>query len=189
MSTELVDAAVMVLRHADVELEAGLSRSELGVVQSHFGFLFAPDHASLLTECLPVGESWPDWRHGNDEELQRGLDWPVNGALFDVSENGFWLRSWGEKPQDPGEASRTAKFYVRRWPLMVPVYGHRYIASGPEGRAVFSIYQTDVIYYGSDLADYFHREFGSRGQDRDFVDECPIWPWSNLSAGADDCDL
>ena len=27
---------------------------------------------------------------------------------------------------------------------------------------MFSVYQSDVIYYGSDLADYFEREFGSR---------------------------
>jgi hypothetical protein len=47
---------------------------------------------------------------------------------------------------------------------MVPVYSHRYLPSGPAptGTPVFSIYQTDVIHYGSDLADYLEREFLGR---------------------------
>ena len=47
-------------------------------------------------------------------------------------------------------------------PRMVPVYGHRYL---PAGRGtyrhpVLSIWQTDIIYYGLDLADYIDCEFG-----------------------------
>ncbi len=44
------------------------------------------------------------------------------------------------------------------------------------GRAVFCIDPTDVIVCGSDLADYFHREFVGFDHGRAIVDECPIWP-------------
>lgn len=47
-------------------------------------------------------------------------------------------------------------------PRLVPIYGHRYIPSVPyrAGNPVFSVRQTDIVVYGHDLADYFHRGFG-----------------------------
>ncbi|MGR6998798.1 hypothetical protein ACU686_12825 [Yinghuangia aomiensis] len=49
-------------------------------------------------------------------------------------------------------------------PQLVPVYSHRYLpgAAGTWGHLVLSVYQTDIIYYGNDLADYIHREFTGR---------------------------
>jgi hypothetical protein len=46
---------------------------------------------------------------------------------------------------------------------MVPVYGHRYLPAGRGtfGHPVLSMWQTDIIYYGLDLADYIDHEFGS----------------------------
>jgi hypothetical protein len=48
-------------------------------------------------------------------------------------------------------------------PQLVPLVGHRYIPSEPSeaGNPVFSIHQSDVIYYGVDLAHYFERELGA----------------------------
>jgi hypothetical protein len=47
-------------------------------------------------------------------------------------------------------------------PQMVPVYGHRYVPAGRglSGHPVLSMWQTDIIYYGLDLADYIDSEFG-----------------------------
>jgi hypothetical protein len=47
---------------------------------------------------------------------------------------------------------------------MIPVYGHRYLpaGSGGFGHPVLSIYQADIIIYGTDLAAYIDREFGGR---------------------------
>lgn len=43
----------------------------------------------------------------------------------------------------------------------LPIYAHRFIPNSPNelGNPVFSIYQTDIIYYGIDLIDYFSNEF------------------------------
>jgi hypothetical protein len=45
---------------------------------------------------------------------------------------------------------------------MVPVYGHRYLPAGRSGygHPVLSIYQADIIIYGTDLATYIGRESG-----------------------------
>ena len=39
---------------------------------------------------------------------------------------------------------------------MIPVYRHRYLPTGQgtHRHPVLSIYQTDIIFYGTDLADY-----------------------------------
>jgi len=188
MSTELVEAALILLRQAGVMLDAGLSRAEREAVEVRFGFTFAPEHAQLLAACLPIGVAWPDWRHGTEESLRGWLDAPVEGVLFDVSTNGFWPASWGRRPEDPQEAIRRARSRLLLWPRMVPVRGHRYLPAGPQGRAVFSIHQSDVVYYGSDLLDYLQHELGSSDV-RPVVDPQPLWPWSDLARGADDVDL
>jgi hypothetical protein len=48
-------------------------------------------------------------------------------------------------------------------PTMVPVYGHRYLPAGRGsfGHPVLSMYQTDIICYGANLADWVTADFGS----------------------------
>jgi hypothetical protein len=45
---------------------------------------------------------------------------------------------------------------------MIPVCSHRYLPAGrgTYGHPVLSIYQTDIIIYGTDLADYINQEPG-----------------------------
>ena len=188
MSDELVEAAVSLLVKADVRLDTGLSQAEREAIEARFGFTFAPDHAALLTACLPAGDGWPGWRSEPLESLSRRVAAPIEGALFDVSVNSFWPASWGVKPDDDAEAADVARARLLLWPTMVPLYSHRYMAAGPAGHVVFSIHQTDVVYYGSNLLDYFRREFGAFG-DQPFVDANPLWPWSQLAHGAEDSDL
>ncbi len=49
-------------------------------------------------------------------------------------------------------------------PKLIPIYSHRYIPSSLNeiGNPVYSVHQTDIIYYGKDLWDYFNIEFGNK---------------------------
>ena len=71
------------------------------------------------------------------------------------------MASWGVKPSNLAEALQVAQKEVSRAPVLIPVYSHRYIPSEPElvSNPVYSVYQTDIIYFGYDLAGYFHMEF------------------------------
>jgi hypothetical protein len=44
---------------------------------------------------------------------------------------------------------------------LIPICSHRYIPAAPHeaGNPVFSVHQTDIIYYGADLMDYLQNEF------------------------------
>ena len=46
-------------------------------------------------------------------------------------------------------------------PKLIPLFGHRFLPDRPReaGNPVFSVYQTDIIYYGTNLANYFANEF------------------------------
>jgi hypothetical protein len=91
---------------------------------------------------------------------------PIEGALFDVEHNGFWPEGWGTRPTPPKSAVGTALRMLRGVPRMIPVYGHRYVPAGrgTYGHPVLSMWQTDIIVYGSNLADYVDREFGKGNQ-------------------------
>jgi hypothetical protein len=49
---------------------------------------------------------------------------------------------------------------------MIPVYAHRYLPAGRGtwGHPVLSIYQTDIIINGTDLAEYVNQEFTGSGR-------------------------
>jgi hypothetical protein len=188
----LATRAVALLRQAEVPLERGLSEAELATIQQRFGFEFGPDHAALLRLALPVDDGWPDWRRDAESDLRTRLEWPVYGAVQDVLHNGFWPASWGVRPDDDALAEQRAREQLLRWPKLVPVYSHRFLPAAPSvsGAPVFSVYHTDVIYYGSDLVDYLRREL--------YLDPAPrsemkiahvVPPWSDLTSSPANDDL
>lgn len=137
-----------------------LTAAEFAGLESRFGFVFNPDHRALLATGLPVGGRWPDWRDGDPDQLAERLAAPVDGVLFDVQENGFWLPGWGERPSRTAFALSVARRALEQTPRLVPVYGHRYTPALPEtDLPVFSVMQTDVIVYGDTLPGYLRHEF------------------------------
>lgn len=90
------------------------------------------------------------------------LDWPLEGIIFDIENNDFWLREWGDRPASSNERAEVASAAVSHAPKLIPLISHRYIPTEPSesGNPVFSIYQTDIIYYGANLTHYFENEFG-----------------------------
>lgn len=145
---------------AVVDIQPGVSDDEFDDVEARLGFQFADDHRAFLAAGLPAGRSWPDWRHGDTTTLRTWIAGPVRGVLFDVEHGGFWHPSWGERPGDRTVRQIVAARELAAWPQLVPISGHRYLPAGrgTHGHPVLSIHQTDVIYYGSDIAEYIHRE-------------------------------
>lgn len=160
---DVVERAVALLRRVHEPCAPGLTYPEISAVEERFGFEFSDEHRELLHRVLPLGDRWVDWRSDEPADVRHRLAWPVEGVLFDVRVNAFWPRSWGPRPAGDDEAVAVAAAHLEKVPQLVPVYSHRYLPAAPVGRPapVFSVHQTDVIYYGIDLADYVAREFGS----------------------------
>ncbi len=85
----------------------------------------------------------------------------MRGVVFDVEHNGFWLEEWGPRPQTLAEAKQIAEQLIAAAPRLIPIYQHRMIPAEPHlpGNLVFSVRQTDIIVYGTDLRDYLVHDF------------------------------
>lgn len=144
-----------------IQIEPGLTDAEVVDAESRFGFRFPPDLREFLQTGLPIGRQFPDWRSGETQELHDWLDLPRQGVLFDVENNDFWLEEWGEQPSSLDDARRIVNELIDAAPRLIPVYGHRMIPDEPHlpGNPVFSVHQTDIIIYGTNLANYFRVGF------------------------------
>lgn len=177
-------AARCLARTGCCEIGPGLTEAEFARIEREYGFEFADDHRAFLAMGLPLNgplpetegviythaKPWPDWRDDDPAKLRDALDWPIEGVLFDV-QHGFWQHEWGERPEAADEAVEVARTQLATVPRMVPIYGHRYLPAGhgSHGHPVLSMWQTDIIYYGSDLVEYVHREFGAPDGSPDHV--------------------
>ena len=195
---ESVDIVVETLTRAGVKCAPGLSADELTVAEQRFGFTFARSHREFLSRLLPVegpeaeaGAAWPDWRHGTTEDLMGRLSWPTDGVVFDVLHAGFWPASWGTRPVGRSDAEAVARSRLGEVPALVPIFGHRYLPAAPtnEDPPVFSVWQTDVIYYGDDIADWSAREFGGEPHPRTISPDRRTPFWSDLVDGAESEEL
>ena len=156
----------------------GYTDAELDDAQAKYDLRFPPDLLALFRERRP--REGYDWRT-DDQQIRDMLAWPLEGLLFDVENNALWWPEWGGRPDKPEERAEVLAGVVNKAPKLIPLISHRYLPSEPHeaGNPVFSVYQSDVIYYGADLADYFEREFGDPGRPL----ASPIKPirfWSEL---------
>ena len=156
------ETIVYVMKHdRDIQFDNGMTDAELDACEEEFGFHFPADLREFLGHALPVSDRFPNWRGGDREDLKSWLQLPVEGIVFDVQHNGFWLPEWGERPSDADAAAEVVRTLVAEAPKLIPIYAHRMIPDRPAtaGNPVFSVHQTDIIYYGCNLRDYFLHEF------------------------------
>lgn len=156
--TELVD----LLRRAGMEFTAGLTDFELDRAEAAYGFRFPADLRSFLQTATPM---YYDWHAEEDARIREALALPLEGILFDVAQ-GFWLPEWGRRPGSLDEANAIVMRLVEGAPRLIPIYAHRMMPDRPSeaGNPIFSVHQTDIIYYSFNLDDYLRNEFNLPGR-------------------------
>ncbi len=161
MDSDYISKFVDRLRCWNCIVTPGLSDGEVTEIEARFGFRFPPDLKCFLQQILPISDGWVDWRNSTDTKIQERLNWPLDGLIFDIEHNAFWLDTWGKKPDVLADAVEIAGTEVAKAPTLIPIFSHRYMPDDPPlaGNPVFSVYQTDIIYYGYDLTSYFENEF------------------------------
>lgn len=139
----------------------GLSDSELATAQVEAGVAFPPDLCELLTDTLPSGPKFPDWRNRPRDAMDTWRARLVDGIHFDVLNNDFWPSTWPARPDGPAESRELVAQRLAEVPALIPIYSHRAIPHEPleTGNPIFSVMQTDIIVYGNDLVDYLRHEF------------------------------
>jgi hypothetical protein len=149
-----------------VEFDPGLTHAEVARAEQRFEFRFPPDLRMFLQAALPRAAHFPDWRVGDVARLRDWFDLPRQDILFDVEHNDYWHTGWGIRPCMLDVALDVASEAIKAAPRLIPVCSHRMMPEEPHeaGNPVFSVHQTDIIYYGFDLADYLRHEFNLPGR-------------------------
>lgn len=174
-----IESIIAILKKKKVKLAPELTEDEIRKCEEVFDIKFPPALKNLLKEVLPISKEFINWRdHSKRNVLQikKRLDWPWEGIVFDIEENEFWVQSWGAKPDLVAERIRIAKEKYDVAPKLVPIYSHRYMPEGSE--QVLSVYQTDIIFYGTTLLEYFQIELDWKPYERmDFenIKAIPFW--------------
>ncbi|KAI3462643.1 hypothetical protein Pfo_019306 [Paulownia fortunei] len=156
------------LYSSNIPVEVGLSETEFSAVESSFNFTFPPDLRSILQEGLPVGPGFPNWRSSSKQQLDILTNLPILGICKGVSRNEFWIESWGDRPDDIDRAVKLAKGFLKKAPILVPIYRNFYIPSTPcmAGNPVFYVHGRDVRLWSFDIAGFFQQvEFRMRGSE------------------------
>jgi hypothetical protein len=141
------------------EWTTGYTQDELDAAQERFQLPFPPDLVDLFCDRRPLRGY--DWRVDH-EDIIKVLKWPLEGIIFDIENNSFWPGEWGARPTRKDERAEIATTVVAQAPKLIPLISHRFLPTEPfeRGNPVFSIHQTDIIYYGANLLHYFGNEFG-----------------------------
>lgn len=180
----------------------GLDERALDVVEQQLGAPLGAQHRLFLatlhaTEPLMRGARFLDgarmqpierpgfyhWQR-DQEALAAARAGVVDGIAFDIERNGLWPDEWGARPADEAERRARVQELVDAAPPLLPLHGHRFAVGGLHGESgvVLSIYQSDIIVYGSDLRVYLINELSDvLGLPRTDVDDAsaalriPFW--------------
>ena len=155
-----------ILTKKEIKLYEGLTDEEFEKIEKFYSIKFPISLRTLYKELLPEFYNWRDFSEENVENIKNFLNAPIQGMLFDIQYNGFWKKCFGQKTDDVEENKRIALEYLEKSnnetvPKLIPIYSHRFVPSYPDiiDIPVISVVQTDIIYYGNNLVDYFENEF------------------------------
>lgn len=162
-----IDLIFKLLRKKGISIGKGLDIRLMDEAERNLGFKFPGDLKDLLLSGVPIGERFPKWNDDIESEIVKTKDFIKQAFLFDVTSNGFWHETFGPKPNNIEEAAGQLEENIHKVPMLLPVYGHRFLPTVPSrvNNPVISMVQpTDIIIYGENLKQYFINEFGNEKQ-------------------------
>jgi hypothetical protein len=157
----------------------GMGEREIENIEADLELKLPPDFCVFLQNINDPNGLFFAWRDFSRARYQHAIGEVADGVAFDVEYNDVWIERWGVRPSSSKEAVRRFRQDFPCWPRLLPIFGHRFLPADPclSGNPVFSIMQTDIVYYGANLADYLIKELaphvstGKRTQFRSI----PIW--------------
>ncbi|HLY29641.1 MAG TPA: SMI1/KNR4 family protein [Ktedonobacterales bacterium] len=159
-----------------------LTDDEITSAERRWHVRFPPDYRLFLRTlyavdrpmrgALPKGHelhpverpAFPRWLSDEPldvEYINDRFEWLYQGLEFDLAHNALWPASWGAKPPTLDAQKARLRELLAAAPKLIPVFGHRYLLGEPcqASNPVLSVYQSDIVVYGSDLRSYLLVEF------------------------------
>ena len=158
-----------ILKHLEAKgyfVADGMTEEERGRVEEIYGFRFPQALADFYSCGVPCLSSaipfplWKDFNENNVRAIKKMIEDPIDWLKQDVK-GGFWLESWGKRPENEDEAMEVFSRVVAKAPKLIPIYSHRYVPviEGVDDPPVISTVGMDTIIYGANLSEYLQNEF------------------------------
>lgn len=174
----MIEEIRKILEDNNIQLNIGMTENEITKAEDFYGIEFPQDMKELLMNFVPISNNfynWNDYSEENITKIKKMLEWPFEGIIFDIENNDFWLEEFGEYPENKEDKIQMFENYRNQIPKLIPIFSHRYVVSGKDADyPIISVYQTDIIYYGSNLLEYFKHEFNHTHNITN-VKEIPFW--------------
>lgn len=176
-----LDKVISKIKNSGQTCHHPMSDDQVLTAEQTFGVKFPKPMKYALNVGLPSKcYNWGDLSNKNIDKINEALGWPLEGLIFDVEFNNFWLDTWGKKPSSLEDAINITKEQFLKVPKLIPIFSHRYIPQEPDDwyLPIFSVYQTDIIYYGANICLYLSTEFAHLEYEQAIEDvqlHIPFW--------------
>lgn len=174
---------LQLFKEKKVLTEPGLTPEEVETIEKLYDISFPKSLKDFLTQVLPIGEGFYNWRNVNDENVARiksAISCPKE-QIYEMVKRHNGENQSGKQEEENEKIIREFREELAQAPKLIPIYEHRYMPMVGDNPPVLSVYGIDIIYYGKDLYDYFEVEFESKKQcEIDFSDIAQIEFWSDM---------
>ena len=161
----------------------GLTDEEIDQLEIKYGIEFSNDHRLFLKILHHINRKevmyrddevegeivkceyyfFFNWKK-DEEEIRFRMNWPADTIFSDVKgQNQVWLKSWGKiHPKSNERKKEIFDAWFAQLPPLIPINGHRFVVGGPLASVspVLSVYGSDIIVYGWNIAHYLINELG-----------------------------
>ncbi len=174
-----------ILKHLEAKgyyVAEGMTEEETKKIEEIYGFRFPQALADFYSCGVPFGAStvpfplWKDFNENNVRAIKKMIEDPIDWLKQDVK-GGFWLESWGERPENEDEALEVFSRIAAKAPKLIPIFSHRYVPviEGIEDPPIISTVGMDTIIYGGNLSDYLQNEFFGGKLSTNSAVPIPFW--------------
>lgn len=147
-----------------IRFEAGY-KEELNRIEEVYKIHMPEELKSFFMEVFPVSDGFYNWKDFNNDNVTK-INMALNRPSVDLKEcieEVDWCESWGMEPEDHLSREKEILHKLEKAPMLIPLYNHRYIGSQYEyGNPIFSVWGSDIIYYGENLEMYLYMESGNK---------------------------
>ena len=142
-----------ILENKGIEIYDGLSDEEFEKIENFYNIKFPKVLRILYKSFLPNFYNWRDFSENNVKKVKKYLNMPIEGILFDIENNNFWMDCLGEKTGNLQQDKAKAKNYLKNAkeeevPKLIPIYSHIFVPSFPDNIYVpiFLFFLSDKVY-------------------------------------------
>lgn len=169
------------LKTKGVQFDKGLSVKEIDIIEKEYHINFTDELKQMYKVALPISHGFYNWRDqsiNNVAMIKNVMKSPMFEVLDEIDDV-EWCEKWGQEPKEKSERQYIIKELLSEAPKLIPLRGHRYLASlNDEPNPVLSICGLDIIYYGECLSSYLEIEFKLKSRSNmkyENINSVPFW--------------